>query len=86
MTEIERNEGLAYMCSILGVDPNMHFVVPSNPNHGQLRMNQALGFPPGAPFEEIKEDLQSLKDIVFFNDFSQKPIPVAINQNLCKIQ
>eukprot|EP00092_Neocalanus_flemingeri_P011651 GFUD01012553.1.p1 GENE.GFUD01012553.1~~GFUD01012553.1.p1 ORF type:complete len:480 (+),score=87.90 GFUD01012553.1:67-1506(+) len=86
LSDQEKAEGLVDMSSILGTDLNMQFIAPSG--YGRLdksiKLNHCLGFAPGAPFEEVEKDLQSLKDAVFVRDVNHKRIPV--DSEACAIQ
>eukprot|EP00092_Neocalanus_flemingeri_P010448 GFUD01011259.1.p1 GENE.GFUD01011259.1~~GFUD01011259.1.p1 ORF type:complete len:490 (+),score=83.89 GFUD01011259.1:50-1519(+) len=86
LSDQEKAEGLVDMSSILGTDLNMQFIAPSG--YGRLdksiKLNHCLGFAPGAPFEEVEKDLQSLKDAVFVRDVNHKRI--AVDSEACAIQ
>eukprot|EP00928_Gymnodinium_smaydae_P070753 TRINITY_DN54525_c0_g1_i1.p1 TRINITY_DN54525_c0_g1~~TRINITY_DN54525_c0_g1_i1.p1 ORF type:complete len:351 (-),score=22.51 TRINITY_DN54525_c0_g1_i1:49-945(-) len=74
----EKTECLGQMCDLLGADPN-HFCIYNKIDRHRVCVKYALalGFPPRARFEDIKDDLHALYDAVFYCRSDWKPIRVS---------
>jgi len=88
LSDFEKEESLETMSSLLGADPNLNFVVPSGYDSSQksVKLTQAIGFAPLAGYEEVKEDLQALKDAVFSYDTEIHQHRIPVDKGLCAVQ
>ena len=63
LTDAEKDDNLAHMCSELNADLTTKFEENRNGIIYQIKKNQALGFPRDAKHEDVRNDLKSLMAI-----------------------
>ena len=74
LTEIEKMTNLAYMCDELDADLTTKFVEQRDGLTYQIKLNQALGFPRDANYNEVKTDLEKLMAITLAETMPDKRI------------
>ena len=73
LTDAEKLTNLAYMCNVLGADPNSYTIWESTGY--RINRNLALAFPPEASYDEIRKDHTSLTDAALA-PFPRERIPL----------
>merc|ERR1712080_593421 len=82
-SDMQKTQNLEIMCNILGVDGTTSIIF----KHGDgtrhnVKLNQALGFPPNGSLSDMEEDLRMLK-ILSLN--AQKKNRLKIDESWCTI-
>ena len=74
LTEKLKEENLAFMCHKLDADLTTKFDEERDGFTYQTKLNQCLGFPLGAKYEDVREDLKNLMAITLAETMPQKRI------------
>ncbi len=83
LTEDLKAENLAHLCHVLGADPASAAIIQEgNGERFEIRMNLALGFPPGAEFAQIEADFEKLQNATLAS-YPEQRIPV--DKSTCTI-
>ena len=85
LSEAEKENNLAYMCNELGADPNVDtFTYDASGNLKTWKLSLALGFPPNAEYQTIKDDFITLQMAVG-TPYPRQRIPVDKASKICTI-
>ena len=86
LTENEKMESLAFICDKLDADLTMCSSEERNGLTYQIPLNQALGFPRGAKYQEVEDSLKTLIDITLAETKPVERIRLHPREKMCIIQ